>query len=251
MDLERFVTMLVSGALRFTKASIFRDDPWEGFCKVILPNTPLPEPDASGAVRLRSGEEFQAAIAHSTSKYLNATREHLYVNSWSLATDSMAMWKIYGWNGRGLAIQSSIARYKTALQFDVPSDHYTFGSVTYVNDIAASPSVVEDLTVDPLFPGPRLWQRITAKGLIKRSGYEYEREWRGALYQDPRPDITGVDITCELDNLIDTVFIGPYADEFMLQVIEDLMSRFGLAKAVSRSDLLKPPPNERSLSPCV
>lgn len=175
MDPERFVTMLVSRALRFTKPSVFHDDPWEGFCKVILPNTPLPEPDATGAIHLQSAEEFQAAIARSASKYLDQTREHMYVSSWSLATDSMAMWKIYGSNGRGLAIQSSIARCKSALQFDLPSDHYMFGSVTYVNDMAASPIVVEDLTAEAPFPGPKLRQRITAKGFIKRSGYEHEK----------------------------------------------------------------------------
>jgi hypothetical protein len=238
LDLERFVIMLVSGSLRFTKAAAFGDDPWEGFCKVILPNPP--EADADGTVRPNAWEELRISIASDSGEYLKNAREHLYVNSWSFRRDCMAMWKIYGSNSQGLAIQSSIGLYKAALDFNLPADHYAFGSIKYIDDIANSSIVIEDLTNQIPFQGPGLRERVTAKGFFKRSSYDYEEEWRGALYQDYR-DIKGVDISCRLDTLIERVIVGPKAPEFIARVIEKLMNKFGLAKPVTRSELLSPP----------
>lgn len=34
MDLLRFISMLFTRQLRFTKAATYKDDPWEGFCEV-------------------------------------------------------------------------------------------------------------------------------------------------------------------------------------------------------------------------
>jgi hypothetical protein len=35
MDLPKFVSMLATGELRFTKAAALRDDPYEGFSKAV------------------------------------------------------------------------------------------------------------------------------------------------------------------------------------------------------------------------
>jgi hypothetical protein len=61
MDLQRFVTMLVSSALRFTKAAEFGDDPWEGFCKVIVPSTAIPKKREDGTIYLESVQQLQAS----------------------------------------------------------------------------------------------------------------------------------------------------------------------------------------------
>jgi len=247
MDLQRFVVLLVSGALRFTKAAEFRDDPWEGFCTVTVPSAAIPEADRNRTIQL-DGNQLLSSLANHSSKYLENVRQHLYVTSWSLHVDSMAMWKIYGANGRGLAIQSSVARCKAALQFAISQDHYTFGCVEYTDDIEGSPKVQDDFTRTVPLPGPELWKHVTAKGFLKRSGYEFEKEWRGALYQDHRPSDKGVDIDCRLDVLIDSVIVGPDAEGFMREVVEDLMSKFGIIKTVSRSNLLSPPPHKRVLA---
>jgi len=244
MDLQRFVVLMVSGAVRFTKAAAFHDDPWEGFCRVSVPSTLIPEADANGTIQL-DWDQFSKSLADHSSKYLENAREHLYVTSWSLHIDSMALWKIYGANGRGLVIQSSVGRCKEALQFDIRPDQYTFGCVEYTDDIGSSPKVQADFTSQVPLPGPEVWKHVTSKGFLKRSCYEFEKEWRGALYQDYQPSDTGVDIRCQLDTLIDAVIVGPTADAFMPGVVEDLMSKFGIRKTVSRSNLLVPPPAKR------
>jgi Protein of unknown function (DUF2971) len=242
MDLERFVIMLVSNSVRFTKAAHFHDDPWEGFCKVLLPSNPLPAPDDQGVVRLETWDELKSAIAKSSSEYLTAAHEHLYVSSWSLSSDSMAMWKIYGSNGRGLAIKSSVQRFKMALHFGLSEDHFEFGPVRYVHNIASSPAIQEDFTSGAPFPGPDLHRSVISKAFVKRDAYQHENEWRCALYQDGRPGITGLDIQCDLLELIESIILGPYTPEFMVEIIQDLMGRFAIDKTVLRSNLLVPPP---------
>jgi hypothetical protein len=200
--------MLVSSALRFTKAANFGDDPWEGFCKVIVPSTAIPEKGEDGAIHLQSFEQLKASFARSSAKYLRDARHHLYVNSWSLYADSMAMWKIYGANGKGLAIQSSVKRYEKSLLFDLSSDHYAFGCVEYADDIENSVKVRADFTGSVVLPGPELRKHVVSKGFLKRACYQFEKEWRGVLYQDARPEDTGVDIPCSFDTLIDAVIAG-------------------------------------------
>jgi hypothetical protein len=245
MDLQRFVTILVSGALRFTKAAEFGDDPWEGFCKVIIPSTAIPEKLEDGTVHLQSVEQLLASFARHDAKYLDNARQHLYVNSWSMCADSMAMWKIYGANGKGLAILSSVGRCTNALSLDLTPDHYRFGCVQYDGDILNSPKILVDFSRSSPLPGPELRKQVTSKGFLKRSCYLFEEEWRGALYQEVRPNDTGVDIPCVLDTLIEAVVVGPNSDLFLVGVIEDLMGKFGIEKAVSRSTLLQAPPDGR------
>ena len=245
MDLQRFVTILVSRALRFTKAAELSDDPWEGFCRVLIPSTAIPEKLEDGTVRLESVGQLQASFARHAAKYLENARQHLYVNSWSLCADSMAMWKIYGANGKGLAIRSSVGRYEQALRFDIPRDYYTFGRVEYAEDVASSRRVLADFRNSSPLPGPELREHVTSKGFLKRSCYRFEEEWRGALYQDAPPENTGVDIDCILDALIDSVVVGPESDLYLAGVVEDLIGKFGIKKAVSRSILLQPPLGSR------
>jgi hypothetical protein len=223
MDMERFVIMLVSGALRFTKAAQFKDDPWEGFCKVIPPpNIPLPEPNDDGTFTVRP-EHLMAALANESRKYVERAREHLFVSSWSLSVDSMAMWQIYGSSGRGIAIKSSNRRLETALDRTLPESHYRFGKIDYGSQIENSLALREDFSNlrSVVLPGDKLWPMVLAKGFVKRSAYDHEKEWRAAIYQDVREDDTGIGIGCSLDVLIDRVLLGPCAADFIVNVVQN------------------------------
>ena len=90
-------------------------------------------------------------------------------------------------------------------------------------------------------PGIGVWERMLKLPFHKRSCFEYEREWRGALYQDPRPEIPGCNIEFDLDELINAVFVGPRAEEFFVEVVESVMDKYDLKHPVERSALLQPP----------
>ena len=215
MDLPKFVAMLASKTQWFAKAARFEDG-YEGFCQVSPRETPSKDPfrkcitrtTAEGETALISVTQALAEVSKQSAKYFENAREHLYVNSWCLGDESMAMWQIYGSDGRGIALRS--------LRFD-------FGE-------GAIPA-----------PGFGVWDRLLPVAFHKRKCYEYEREWRAALYQDLRPECPGCSIEFDLNELISAVYIGPRADGFLFGVVDSVMERFELTKPLQRSELLQPP----------
>ena len=102
--------MLATKTLWFAKTAQFHDDPYEGYCQV----TPRPFPadeHGPGPLTLEntggksvgiSLKRFAAELSHFSVDYFENARELLFVNSWCLADESMAMWQIYGSGAEGL-----------------------------------------------------------------------------------------------------------------------------------------------------
>jgi hypothetical protein len=249
MDLPRFVSMLASESLWFAKAARFQDDPYEGFCRVTEcaipvdehgPNWITPEYTQGKPISM-SVERMEAEIGHRSASYLYNAAEHLYVNSWCLARESMAMWQIYGSAACGIAVKSSVERYERAVKFQVPALQHAFGTVEYHEDIESCPDIHFDFTAGSVFfPGPSVWGRVLNLGFHKRGCFEHEREWRAALYQDARPE-AGCGIECDLDELIGAVYIGPRSEDFFFEVVAAVMEKFALKKPLEHSALLHPP----------
>jgi len=247
MDLPRFVAMLAHRTLWFTKARLF-DDPYEGFCQVeyskILPPEAGPEwvtqEDGQGRTMM-SVPRMLAGMSQRSATYFQNTREHLYVNSWCLADESMAMWEIYGSAGRGVAIQSSVERYKRAAKFTgIRPQQYAFDAVKYHGDLASCPELQLDLKSSIPMPGAGIWSKLLQLGFHKRVCFEHEKEWRAALYQDHRED-DGCNIDFDMDELISAVFVGPRAASFLLDVVWSIMNRFQFDKPLDKSALLCSP----------
>jgi hypothetical protein len=149
--------------------------------------------------------EGSAVSCHMSAEYFRGARELLYVNSWCLADESMAMWHIYGSNGCGIAVKSTIGRYKLALKSEARSQ-FAFGRVEYHAEITEHPEMQVDISGSAIpMPGIGVWERMLKLPFHKRTCFEYEREWRAALYQDPRPEIPGCDIEFDLEQLISAV----------------------------------------------
>ena len=89
-------------------------------------------------------------------------------------------------------------------------------------------------------PGLGVWERILAVAFHKRSCFEYEREWRAALYQDLRPE-PGVNVDFDLNELLDEVVVGPRAEPFLEDALNAVAEKFGIKKGLRRSTLLLPP----------
>jgi hypothetical protein len=185
MDLPRFVSMLATRELWFTKAATY-DDPYEGFCKAV------PSPDLGHGTDVKgqtTAAEMVARFARNAAEVCSNARDHLYVNSWCLEFESMAMWEIYGSRGYGVAVKSSVNRYRLAAKFDIRPEQYTFGKVEYPDDLELSLEIQRDFRSGTIPVGSGLWPEVLKLGFNKRLAYKYENEWRAALYQDPRPEI--------------------------------------------------------------
>ena len=78
-------------------------------------------------------------------------------------------------------------------------------------------------------------------GLQKRSCYRHEDEWRAVIYQDFRPEVWGVQIPADLEQMISAVYVAPRAEEFFVEVMSSVMDKFDLRKPLVQSALLAPP----------
>ncbi|MGD1094530.1 MAG: hypothetical protein ABSB35_21375 [Bryobacteraceae bacterium] len=127
MDLPRFVSMLATRELWFTKAAKY-DDPYEGFCEAVPSAGHRHGTDVQGQT---TAPEMVGILGRNAAEVCSNARDHLYVNSWCLAFESMAMWEIYGSRGCGLAVKSSVSQYRRAAKFDLRPDQYDFRTVMY------------------------------------------------------------------------------------------------------------------------
>jgi hypothetical protein len=240
MDLPRFISMLAAHKLWFAKAATFQDDPYEGFCKTVRVET---QPATNGPRSLHDDAlDMYTSISQLTADVFENARKHLYVNSWCSGPEDMAMWQIYGSGGFGVAVESSIGRYRDAVKFaPLLSSQYDLRKVVYHTNIESAKEIVQDLRSSFSPPGPGLWPKVLRLAFNKRRCYKYEREWRAALCQDKRCTTLGVDVYCDLERLIHTVHVGPRAPKFFFEVVKSVMERFELRKPLRHSTLLAPP----------
>jgi len=176
-------------------------------------------------------------------------RRQFYVNCWHAAQhESVAMWKIYGSPGAGVAILTNGGRLETALASNTQELH--LGAVRYIDPatfVIGTPTVFE-------------------AAMAKRASYSYEQEvrlvhwdtsdqhdalanfsWNAEtmrfddLIEDTRPVIPGITLECDLSVLIERVIVSPFAPPWYLPMIERLKERLALDFPVSTSKLLVPP----------
>ncbi len=116
------------------------------------------------------------------------------------------MWQIYSSLEHGVAVKSSVGRYRQALQCEpLLRSQFLFGKVQYHDELSLIPETRRDVNDGSIPMGPRFLSQILTLCLQKRSCYNYENEWRATLYQEPMPDELGVQIAFDLQQLITTV----------------------------------------------
>jgi hypothetical protein len=182
-----------------------------------------------------------ANISGMSAGIVESAGEHLYVNSWCIGeSESMAMWQIYGSLGFGVAVKSSEGKYQQAAQFEVDESYYDFGPVTYHDDLESALAVYRDFSAGwiPVMGSTSLRREVLKLGFNKRSCYRYENEWQAVVYQEPRPEITGIREAFDLNQLISAVVVGPRAEAFVVDAAASLMEKFGLIKPLEKSGLL-------------
>lgn len=265
-DLPKFVDLLTSKSLWLTNAEVLAvDDPYEGLPGAVqfphriwrnieeVPTTLRQQilelcsrgTDGTPEAAFRSWfmTEEQRCIM------TQAGRRNFFVNCWHIAShESIAMWKIYGAPGAGVAIITNGGRLETALASNEADLH--LGSVRYVDPMAVeigTQNVFDTLT-------------------RKRATYAYEQEvrlvhWRTGEYHDPlanfdwndetlrfdslmddlRPVPPGISLECDLDVMIEKVVVSPFAPPWYVAMIERLRDQVGCSFPVTASTLLKIP----------
>jgi hypothetical protein len=193
--------------------------------------------------------ELQPLILRMTDNGVENGRCMGAVNCWFLGKEeSEEMWRLYGHEGKGIAIRSTVKRL--SVSFRIPGDYCCMsiiGRVQYVDFDS------HDMTE---------YDANNAHGItfIKEKGFAHEQEVRiftlnslhsGCLNPDGSPvnsfqmtgpglfdsNRKGFYVKCRLQELIQAVVIGPYARPHFFTLVNRLIARYRLFVPIERSQL--------------
>ena len=265
-DLAKFVDLLTSQKLWLTNAEILAsEDPYEGSPA----NIRFPHRSWSSIEELPQGiwEKIQRLYDRNNEREPKETfdiwfgiqeqiciieqnsRRQYFINCWHAADhESVAMWKIYGSPGAGVAVVTNANRLEDALSEN--SESLYLGEIDYRSS--------DLITIGASNAFDKLMQ--------KRINYSYEREVRlmfwdtedahdpllGAVWnterkrfdnvvEETRPPAAGILLKIDVEALVERVLISPFAPAWYLPMIERLKEQLGFRFPVVESKVLSPP----------
>jgi len=228
MDLAKLVSIIATETLHFVRLDEFQD-PYEGIPPL---GNRISEFDL-----LDLPEEQRAKIVADTNRntrnLAEKARQIIFVNCWSVNEhESAAMWKLYVSGSEGVAIRSNCGRLKNA--FSKSLQEIDIAEVKYIDYQVAK---VRSAPMDML-----------ALSMHKRKSFEHERELRVVHWDRTE----AVDIICgerrtnskklipiqvDRDALIEGIFVSPTSPTWFKEVVESVLSKYGVNKQVLRSSL--------------
>lgn len=258
MSLDKFINLLDDEGVYFAPLKSYQDsDPFEGYPPAVALKAiySLSESAYLAADEmLRKAEKMEkpwspsveAAIAQARERLANrpakfrslidALFKGTLVSCWYYSEhQSEAMWKLYGDQGKGIAIRTTVGKLKTALkaaQGNARQKTIFMGRVRYI-DYADPAITAPDCNVDGhIIP------------LLKRISYSHENEVRAFL----SPDIDASNIEdfeikpfmalCDVRSFIDGVYVSPYTSMPFFKAVKAIVKKFELDCSVEKSDLL-------------
>jgi hypothetical protein len=232
-DFPKFVSLLNSGELFFTRADNFEDS-FEGargfnFQKDAIYEALKPSLTLKAKSQLIAGgndyptddevetlvkDEMQALIEQQEQK-----RQDYYVSCWHAnERESEAMWKLYiSAKNQGVAIQTTVER----LCYSIGKPMYEVGKVKYI-----SYSTPLDVNSTPIW--------------YKRTAFLHENEVR-AIFREPGKKVAGLSVQMDLEMLIEKVYISPSASGWFANLVDSVLKKYGLNKKVEHSKLDEKP----------
>lgn len=222
MDFTKFISLIDSKELYFNRSDNF-EDKFEGMGPPFI-KTEISIPQKARESITRRTEAINKSI------YLN-DRKYFAISCWHQNEfESAAMWKLYLQNSEGVAIQTTYQRLRDS--FIGPEDIY-MGKVDYENYERG------------ILPSGYAFQAF----LNKRRSFEHEKEVR-AIYWDPpfnddgrTIDYTqttiehGKSISVDLTTLVEKIWVSPYADNWFLDLLTNVIKRYQLDFEVERSKM--------------
>lgn len=228
-DFPKFVSLLDSGNLFFTRADKFfdvfecargfnfqKDDIYQSM-KIPL-TLSVKRALRSEGNENPSEDEIETRLKLETEKVIEEQqnkRKDYFVSCWhNNERESEAMWKLYvSAKDQGIAIQTTTER----LCYSLGKTGFDIGEVNYIS--YEKPLGVDD---EPIW--------------YKRTAFSHEREVR-VVYKDAGSSKTGLPIAVDLDMLIEKVYVSPSAPVWFTELVRSVMEKYGLNKSVEQSKL--------------
>lgn len=207
MDFLKFVNILTTNQIWFNKIKCF-EDVYEGT---------YPIANKAQRAEIYDGDPPPQCIYDTTEEY---ERQRLYVLCFhNNEFESAAMWSLYAKDG-GIAIKTTGEKLKKCFQNEQKNIYIT--PVTYI-----------DYEKDFL---PE--RNAFYLGTHKRKSFSHENEIRCMYFnQGEFLDNTGVYININVLELIEEIYISPYAPAYMLDTVKTLVNTFGYDIPVIKSPL--------------
>lgn len=242
MDLAKFVSMLSTRALYFTRADHFAD-PFEGSITRARLEARLAFYRAQkrrGQARRLTSHEGVFVEDHILNTAINCWHANEY--------ESFAMWKLYAVEGIGVAVRSTYDRLASSLP---RADRHRNQSGPWMLELPVRIAKVRYVDYDK-YDGAH-----EDPFLLKRKSFEHEREIRAiaedwhSFQGDPRDHLPpeyrsrypdgGALVPVDLAKLIEAVYVPPQAPRWFARVVEDLVKRYRIKVLVRQSALDKDP----------
>lgn len=214
MDFSKFMNMITSKKLYFTKVTEF-EDKYEG---------KMPE----GFFKNWKEDSIKSykGLMKVTDEKRNA-----YASCWNdfEKTESYALWRIYTRPDSGVAIKSSVGRLKKSLS----DKNISIYKAKYIESY-------ENRNEDIEIPFQMIGNSFTrVKQVCKLSAYAYENEIRAIMFDEKSQH--GMNIQIDLNELIESIYISPYAGSWFFDLVKDTLKikEYGISeKKIMKSNIL-------------
>jgi hypothetical protein len=256
MSLDKFVDLISGSKLFFSPLSFYAEtDPYEGYPPLValeamynignkphedLQATLLALESSESASHIIRSEAYKRARASLDNRFpdfkkrIDAVFRGTLVSCWYKSDhQSEAMWKLYSDQYKGVAIRTTVGDLEDALlNADSEARKVYIGQVKYI-DYDDSNLTPKDCTMDGhIVP------------MLKRISFSHEQEVRAFFIGDA--DYSNFEsflpssrsLSVDVNKLIKTVYISPYAKAPFPQSVRAICSAFGLTCPVLDSGLL-------------
>lgn len=254
MDLAKFISMLKTRSLFFTRQDVF-EDKWEGH----LPNDLMKQIRDADKITLErlantrreNDKVFQNLIRSPLFKLMPDRfrilddwpgyrteqillhKFQLVANCWHKSDhESAAMWEKYSSSGSGIAIETNFRRLSDS--FATHQEPIYIGSIDYHDFGDNYPFVDSPLKM----------------AMIKRISFEYEQEiraiiWRHIDLADPKYPLPfpapGELIPTDIQTLINSVYVSPGSPPWMAEIVTDILDKYDIDVPVHYSSMDEDP----------
>lgn len=237
MSFEKFVNLLGTESLFFTRADRF-EDPFEGF---------MP-PSVSSIYK----NEFNNSEINDLRMSIAKWHKYILCSCWHHGNEeSVAMWEKYHMHNSGIAIKTTVGDFKNCLgqQYNV-----FIGKIKYINHY--------EYKVSQTLPEKSIYTWY----FHKRKPFEYEREFRAIMVHYPsflrdyidndgdlispesilNSDFTdiceiGISFDIDVNTLIGELIKSPYIDNWVTETIRTTVRQYGFEFDVTPSRLFEDP----------
>lgn len=235
MDFVKYVAMLSSGSLYFSRADKL-GDPFEGSLTIKeyqAIKKRAEEAESAGTLpKFWRGKYFEV-LMHAW----RSSPKQNYALCWHMNSgESEAMWKIYIASNLGVAIRSNYQTLVDALPSTYEPKEYRGPFVGKINYIDYEKETFENMN-------------IFYSILHKRLSFEHERECRAIIWKcgnhkgpDPLPltvlenNSAGILIKAPLNDLIQKVVVSPNAPSWFIEVVKNTSEKFGYNFNITSSE---------------